>query len=305
MEAIVEGRRAPWPANQVWTAEALKEVVANLDASGRTAWFDALEPRKREERDFHNSSKDSRERQDELPGDVYEELHGNKKYYSVVGSSREYLRQWIARHAPGTVFLDYACGNGDQAVVAARHGAALALGIDISEVSIANAWRQAAAEGVSDRCAFMAGDCERTGLPDASVDVVLCSGMLHHLDLQYAFPELHRILKPGGRILAVESLDYNPIIKAYRLLTPAMRTEWEKHHILGMSDVRLAGQFFEVRNLRFWHLFSLLAMGVRPFPAAFERALRVLDRVDAVALRIPGLRLMAWQFTFELVKADR
>lgn len=285
------------------TTDALRLLLPSLDVSRRAGWEHALEDRKRAERDFHNSSKASREA-DDLPPDAYARLHGNKKYYSVVGSSRVYLREWLAAHVPGRVFLDYACGNGDQAIGAAKMGAALAIGIDISDVSIAKARAQAVAEGVQDRCVFLVADCENTGFPAASIDVVLCSGMLHHLDLRYAFPELRRILKPGGKVLAVEALEYNPMIRLYRRLTPEMRTDWEKRHILGMSDLRLARRFFDVRDVRFWHLFSLLAMVVRSRPRLFAAALRVLDRVDAVALGLPALRLMSWQFTFELVKGD-
>jgi SAM-dependent methyltransferase len=289
--------------HEAWTADTLRVLLPSLDVSIRHRWYDSLEHRKRDERDFHNSSKQSRET-DDLPADAYAELHGNKKYYSVVGSSREYLRTWLRTHVPGRVFLDYACGNGDQTIAAARMGAALAIGIDLSDVSIANARREAAAANLSDRCTFIVADCERTGLPAASIDVALCSGMLHHLDLRMAFPELQRILKPGGLALAVESLDYNPLIKLYRRLTPAMRTDWEKRHILGMGDLRFARRFFQVRDVRFWHLFSLLAMVFRTRPRQFETALRVLDRVDEAALRLPLLRLMSWQFTFELAKTN-
>jgi SAM-dependent methyltransferase len=89
-------------------------------------------------------------------------------------------------------------------------------------------------------------DAENTRLPAASIDRVLCSGMLHHLDLSCALPELQRILAPGGRILAVEALDYNPAIKPYHYLTPDMRTDWEKSHILNLKDVAYAGRFFTV-----------------------------------------------------------
>jgi SAM-dependent methyltransferase len=284
-----------------WTADALRSTLPALDLSARSGWHDTLEARKREERDFHNSSKASRER-DDLPAETFETLHGNKKFYSVVGSSRAYLAAWLDQHVPGRVFLDYACGNGDQAIAAARRGAALAIGIDLSDVSIANARRQAALEGVADRCVFLVADCEQTGLPSGSVDVALCSGMLHHVDLRHAFPELQRVLTPGGRALAVESLDHNPLFKLYRLLTPAMRTEWEKRHILRVTDLRQAARFFDVRDVRYWHLFSLLAMVVRSKPTLFRAALAGLDCVDRLVLRLPGLRRLSWQFTFEMVK---
>jgi SAM-dependent methyltransferase len=139
-------------------------------------------------------------------------------------------------------------------------------------------------------------DAENTKLPDNSVDVVICSGMLHHLDLSYAFPELRRILAPGGKILAVEALDYNPAIKLYRLLTPAMRTEWETAHILSLKDVRFARRFFNVGELRYWHVTGILAPHVSFIPA------RVFDVVDAAIERIPGAQLLAWMFTFVMEK---
>jgi len=69
--------------------------------------------------------------------------------------------------------------------------------------------------------------------------------MLHHLDSSYIFPELRRILVPGGRILAIESLDYNPFTKLYRHTTPSMRTDWEKNHVLSLFDVAFAKQFYD------------------------------------------------------------
>ena len=34
---------------------------------------------------------------------------------------------------------------------------------------------------------FLQGDCENTGFPDNSIDVILCSEMLHHLDFALRF----------------------------------------------------------------------------------------------------------------------
>ena len=105
--------------------------------------------------------------------------------------------------------------------MAAECGASLSLGFDISGVSVQNA-RKSADEKYLKILDF-SKPMKNTMLPDNCIDTVICSGMLHHLDLNFAFPELKRILKPGGKILAVEALDYNPLIKIYRLLTPDMR----------------------------------------------------------------------------------
>lgn len=173
----------------------------------------------------------------------------------------------------------------------------MAIGIDLSAVSIENAKRNADRMGLTDQTYFLQADAEKSRLPDNSIDTIICSGMLHHLDLSYAFPELRRILVPGGRILAVEALNYNPAIKLYRLLTPAMRTEWEASHILDLSDVDFAKRFFKLGAIHYWHIASIL------YPYA-TFTLPFLNAIDRLLTRIPGVQLLAWQFTFELIKKD-
>lgn len=281
------------------TAETV-QILGHLKAleaknAGRD-FYAELNSRKKSELDFHNACRDKSGNAN-LPQDTYELLHGNKKYYATVELSRRYVIEWLEKNVPGKVFLDYACGNGQQAIRAAQFGSRLSIGLDISDVSVRNARVAANDAGVGERCFFLQGDCENTGLPNESVDVILCSGMLHHLDLSYAFPELRRILKKGGVILAVEALDYNPAIKLYRNMTPSMRTDWEKNHILSFKDIRFAKRFFDLGKIHFWHLFSILGAGFRSRPLQ-----SFLDKLDLLLLKIPCIRLLAWQFTFELHK---
>jgi len=74
-----------------------------------------------------------------------------------------------------------------------------------------------------------------------------------------------------------------------------MRTEWEKTHILSYEDIAFAKRFFNVRDIRHWHLFSIAGTYV---PAL----LPYLDLCDKIALKIPLVRKMSWMFTFELHK---
>ena len=227
---------------------------------------------------------------------AYQKGVRRRNYYTGTVLSDEFINTWIDLHARDRVFLDYACGNGLLAIRAAKAGAGLAIGIDLSAKSIANAAAIAEKEGVSHNTFFLQGDAENTQLPNRSIDAVMCAGMLHHVDLSYAFPELRRILKPGGRILAAEALDYNPAIKLYRNLTPSLRTAWEKDHILSLKDVRFAQRFFQLKEVRYWHMTSILT----PYAPAL---LPVLNGIDRVLTSIPLVRLMAWIFTFELVKS--
>lgn len=91
------------------------------------------------------------------------------------------------------------------------------------------------------------------------------------------------------------ALDYNPAIKLYRMLTPGMRTDWEKAHILSLKDLKFAERFFTVQNIKYWHVLGYLG-GKVPF------LLSVLDSFDILLEKIPYLQRMAWIFTFELRK---
>lgn len=281
--------------------QSLLEALRGLDRSGDAQWLASVDARKREEAEFHDDKVDRRGHERDS-ADLPELHRNNKKYYSTVDKSVQFINQWIADHAPGKVVLDYACGQGKLARRAAAAGAELAIGLDISGQSIANARLDAEEEGLADSTFFLQGDCEATGLPDNSVDVIFCSGMLHHLDVTIAFPELHRIMRPGGVCLAVEALDYNPIVKAYRLLTPSLRTEWEKHHILSHDDLGVARGYFEVADIRYWHLLSIATTPLRNTPI-FRPALAAANFADKLLLKVPPFNYMAWQFSFELRKA--
>lgn len=297
--------RRQWNAHSEGSLEiaTLRQVVEGLSARANAAWAVQLEARKREELEFHDqvrtivseSQDDFAEFEKQLREDV-----PNQKYYAATDASREYITNWIRKYSAGTVVLDYACGVGAYTIEAAKAGAALAIGIDISGESVAAARRFADHAGVGDRCLFYQGDCENTGLPADSVDTMICAGMLHHLDLSFAAPEMRRILRPGGRALAAEALDYNPVITWYRQHTTELRTSWEKDHILSLADVKFLSRYFGVADLKYWHFLSPLGAfvpsGIRPL------TFRALDAVDQVVSRIPLVQLMAWLFTFELVK---
>lgn len=277
----------------------LRRLLASLDELDRISneeWLRNLSERKREELEFHDKDRDPNS-----PASSHAPT-ANKKYYDTVGLVRRHVEGWIETHARDKVFLDYACGNGDNALRAAQAGASLAIGIDISRVSIENCRRRAAELGLKNTY-FVQADCEATKLPDDSVDTAICSGMLHHLDLSYAFPELRRILRSGGRVLCVEALAYNPAIRLYRRLTPSMRTEFEAEHILSFKEVKFARRFFDVEHVRFWHLISLAATPFRG-TRLFGPVLAAANTLDRILLRVPGFGLLAWIFTFELVKRE-
>lgn len=127
----------------------------------------------------------------------------------AVGLGRNF-RDETLRHAalmPGERVLDVGCGTGvltrlaAQAVGSAGH----VVGIDPAPRMIAVARENAAQTG--SQAEFKLAVIERLPFADNSFDVVLSSMMLHHLppDLKRdGLAEVYRVLKPGGRLAAVD-----------------------------------------------------------------------------------------------------
>lgn len=99
--------------------------------------------------------------------------------------------------------LDIGTGPGGIPLkIAQRLPAMRVVGIDCSPNMIQAARRAAAAQGLSDRVRFFAGDANRLCFQEACFDFVLSNSLLHHLENPVAaFNEMGRVVKPGGVVL--------------------------------------------------------------------------------------------------------
>ena len=91
----------------------------------------------------------------------------------------------------------------------------------------------------------------------------------------------------------------DPIIHAYRLRTPHLRTAWETQHILRYEDSKRMRKYFKKVDVRSFHLAVLAAVPLRDTPL-FKPAQAVLGAVDSAILRIPGVRAQGWMACFLL-----
>jgi ubiquinone/menaquinone biosynthesis C-methylase UbiE len=99
----------------------------------------------------------------------------------------------------GFQVLDYGCGPGSYVIPLAKlvgkSGKIYAL--DVHPFAIKTVQRLASKKGITNVKVILS-DCD-TGLPDASIDVVLLYDILHDLENRdKVLAELHRVLKPEG-----------------------------------------------------------------------------------------------------------
>jgi ubiquinone/menaquinone biosynthesis C-methylase UbiE len=95
------------------------------------------------------------------------------------------------------IAADIGCGTGISARLLATH-ASHVIGVDPNTDMLALATEKSAAFG--NRIEFRQGTGENTGLPNASVGVVLCAQSFHWFDAERALREFRRILTPDGRL---------------------------------------------------------------------------------------------------------
>jgi SAM-dependent methyltransferase len=118
---------------------------------------------------------------------IYEEVTG--------ADARQLALDAVAETAPQDV-LEVGCGEGELADRIAQELDTRVVAIDQSErmVELTNV------RGVDARI----GDVQELPFADGSFDVVLAAWMLYHVpDLDHALAEIVRVLRPGGRLVAV------------------------------------------------------------------------------------------------------
>lgn len=210
----------------------------------------------------------------------------------------------------GKRVLDIGCGQGDTSVFFALRGAEVRA-LDVSEKMVELTGELARAHGVGDRVQARACRVEDMDFPDNHFDLVFADGVLHHLDMLAAVPNVVRVMKPGGRGIFLEPQKGSIFSEVYRFFAKDLRTTDERP--LEQRDFDfLTSQFGHLEH-REYHLVSLLLFTMRfvtlklsgkAFPYWMDevrqgkyhpRLLRRLQNIDEWVFRhFPSLRKYTW-----------
>ncbi len=130
-------------------------------------------------------------------------------WFAFLGKERRFREKvlQLAHIATGEAVLDVGCGTGTLAIAAKRRvgPAGSVCGVDASPEMLARAEKKARAGGTD--VLFKMGVAEKLPFVDASFNLVMCTVMLHHLPQkarQQCAREIRRVVKPDGRVLAVD-----------------------------------------------------------------------------------------------------
>jgi arsenite methyltransferase len=118
---------------------------------------------------------------------------------SFAGVANHWL---LGRVEPGSVVLDLGCGAGTDLLIAAQMTgpAGRVIGVDMTGAMLQRAEASAREMGLAS-VELHESLIETLPLDDASVDVVISNGVIDLVpDKDAVFDEIHRVLRPGGRM---------------------------------------------------------------------------------------------------------
>lgn len=197
------------------------------------------------------------------------------------------LQTWMdafARHLPETrplVWLDVGSGTGRMTPSLANAFGGPVYGVEPSDKMRA----QALAHAGHPAAAYAAGSAEQIPLPDASCDAALLFFVWHHVaDHERAAHELHRVVKPGGKLFVTTNFsDRMPDVWWFRV-TPEWR-EVDRQQFRSEEEVKSdfpgAGWTFVCRNEVTWLRSASLA---EDFEKLKLRAVSVFEHLSEEAV---------------------
>lgn len=217
----------------------------------------------------------------------------------LILASYKFFYKLLKKNCRDKIILDYGCGNGIHSIFPLRSGAKKLIGIDLSEESLKIAKKRAEQKGLQEKIEFLKMDCETMEFDDNFFDVILDGGTFSSLDMNKAFPELARILKPDGFLIGIETFGHNPITNLKRKLNEITnkRTKWAAEHIMKNKNLKIAEKYFGKTDIYFFHLISWAIFPFLSLPGS-KFLLKILEKIDSLLLKLPFFKKYSFKIVF-------
>ncbi|QUQ65825.1 2-methoxy-6-polyprenyl-1,4-benzoquinol methylase, mitochondrial [Kutzneria sp. CA-103260] len=137
---------------------------------------------------------------------------------------------------PGERMLDVGCGIGEPAIRLASRVDAAITGVSINRGQVLTAAARAAAAGVVVR--FEEADALELPYADGSFDAAWAFESLLHMDRDRALREIHRVLRPGGRVVIADLLQRAPLTAEHRAAYDDALTKFALSQLPTVDDYR-------------------------------------------------------------------
>jgi ubiquinone/menaquinone biosynthesis C-methylase UbiE len=165
--------------------------------------------------------------------------------------------------------------------------------------------------GISKKCNFLCSSFENLPYRDISFDLAVGAYILHHVDVERAAKELHRVLRPGGRAVFTETWGKNPLLiwagkyLAGRFGIAKYGTKYE--HPITTADIERMREVFSEVYLEFpeFIFFRKAATNVFRWKKNLKFITDVLVKMDNfITRRFPSFNKYGYYCVIELVKSD-
>jgi ubiquinone/menaquinone biosynthesis C-methylase UbiE len=163
--------------------------------------------------------------------------------------------------------LDVGCGTGSLLADLAKAGAGSLAGVDLAPKILDVAREKLAAAGA--RADLRAADAEEPlPWPSESFDVATLTGALHHFYRpRDVLAEIHRLLRPGGRLLIVDPCFFTPVRQLINLYLRVLPHDGDYHfYDPSQAGLLLTASDFECSEARRVGLWAYFLRAIRPGP---------------------------------------
>jgi len=176
--------------------------------------------------------------------------------------------------------------------------------VDVSSVACAATVELAHQDGVLANLISLVGSAEDLDLDEELFDVVIFKRALHHMDLSSAIERAHRLLVPGGLLLAEEPICLSRwllrIHRQFPFHPEAVRTSDERE--LTPGDLNLIRRTFSEMNVSYFDCVARESVAYFLYRARIDRLLRLIGKLDHVVMNryLPVTRYLS---TYAIIRA--